>query len=47
MGNQISVDEAPSSIENIISFPTNAVPHMPSIPDDNQYQHLSLWSFSE
>ena len=47
MGNKLSVDKTPSSIENIISFPLSSFPPLPSIPDDNQYQHLSLWSFSE
>ena len=47
MGNIIAVDKCPSPIENIISFDSNNLPIKEVFPVKSNFQHLSLWSFSE
>ena len=47
MGNKLCVDNYPSSIDNIISFPIESLPSPPPLSSEDQYQHISMWSFSE
>jgi hypothetical protein len=49
MGNKIYVDKTPSSIENIISYPSSNIEEsLKEINNENHlYQHLNLWSLSE